>query len=84
MRNVCIIIQSLLSRRPNDNSGYSLDGEKKHTLLTLKGSQNVVFDVSNVEQHELLEFDTSCPLLDVIPERTNSFAEVEGVLSSFF
>ncbi len=42
---------------------------KHHTLLTLKRRKNVVHDVTNVEQHELLGFDASRPLPDVIPER---------------
>ena len=33
-------------------------------------------DVTNVEQHELLGFDASRPLPDVIPERENSLAVV--------
>ena len=36
------------------------------------------------EQHEILGFDASRPLPDVIPERANSLAVVEGVLSRFF
>ena len=47
---------------------------------TLKRRQNVVYDVTN----ELLRFDASRSLTDVIPERTNSLAVVEGVLSRFF
>ena len=50
---VCIVIKFLLSRRPNQHSGYSLDREKYHTFLTLKRRQNVVHDVINVEKHEL-------------------------------
>ena len=57
---------------------------KHHTLLTLKQRKNVVYDVTNVEQHDLLGFDASRPLPDVIPGRTNSLAGVEGVLSRFF
>ena len=52
-RKICIIIQSLVSRRQNHHSGYSSDREKHHTLLTLKRRKNVVFDVTNVEQYEL-------------------------------
>ena len=37
-----------------------------------------------MEQHELLGFDASRPLPNVIPERTNSLAVAEGVLSRFF
>ena len=48
MRKVCIVIQSLVSRLPNHHSGYSLDREKHHTLLTLKRRKNVVYDVTNV------------------------------------
>ena len=81
MRKVCIVIQSLLSRRPHHHSGYSLDQEKHHMLLTLKRRQSVVYDVTNVEQHG---FDASRPLPDVIPEQTNSLAIIEGVLSRFF
>ena len=84
IRKVCIVIQSLLSCRPNHHSGLGWDREKHHTLLTLKQRQNVVYDVTNVEQHELLVFDASRLLPDVIPERTNSHAVVEGVLSRFF
>ena len=84
MRKVCIVIQSLLSRSPNHHSSYSQDREKHHTLLTLKRRQNVVHDVTNVEQHELLGFDASRPLPDVIPKRANSLAVVEAVLSRFF
>ena len=71
MRKVCIVIQSLLSRDPNHHSSYSQDREKHHTLLTLKRRKNVVHDVTNVEQHELLGFDASRPLPDVIPKRAN-------------
>ena len=84
MRKVCIVIQSLVSRRPNHHSSYSQDREKHHTLLTLKWRKNVVYDVTNVEQHKLFGFDASCPLADVILKRANSFAVVEGVLSRFF
>ena len=84
MRKVCIVIQSLLSRVPNHHSSYSQDREKHHTLLTLKRRKNVVHDVTNVEQHELLGFDASRPLPDVIPKRADSLAVVEGVLSRFF
>ena len=62
MRKVCIVIQSLLSRRPNHHSSYGLDRDKHHTLLTLKQRKNVVHDITNVEQHELLGFDTTRPL----------------------
>ena len=84
MRKVCIVIQSLVSCRPNHHSSYSQDREKHHTLLTLIRRKNVVHDVTNVEQHELLGFDASRPLADVIPKRANSLALVEGVLSRFF
>ena len=84
MRKVYIVIQSLVSCRPNHHSGYSLDREKHHTLLTLKRRKNVVYDVTNVEQHELFGFDASRPLPDVIPERANSLAVVESVQSRFF
>ena len=83
MRKVYIIIQSLLSHRPNHHSGYSYDCVKHHTLLTLKRRQNIVYDVADVEQHELLGFDASRPLPDVIQERKNLLA-VEGSLSRFF
>ena len=53
-------------------------------LLTLKRWKNIVYDVTNVKQHELLGFDASLPLPDVIPERANSHAVVEGVLSRLF
>ena len=53
-------------------------------LLTLKRRKNVVYDVTNVEQHELSGFDASRPLPDVILKRANSLAVVEGVLSRFF
>ena len=36
MRKVCIVIKSLVSRRPHHHSSYSQDREKHHTLLTLK------------------------------------------------
>ena len=84
MRKICIFIHSLLSRRPNHHSCYSQDHEKQHTLITLKQRQNVFYDVINVEQHEQLVFDASRLLPDVIPERTNTLAVVEGVLSRFF
>ena len=54
------------------------------TLLTLKRRKNVVYDVTNVEQHKLFGFDASRPLPDVIPKRADSLAVVEGVLSGFF
>ena len=84
MWKVCIIIQSLLSHHPNHHSSSSSDREKHHTLLTLKRTKNVVHNVTNVEQHELLGFEASCPLPDVIPEWANLLAVVEGVLSHFF
>ena len=73
MRKACIVIQSLLSRRPNHRSSY-----------TLKRRKNVVYEITNVEQHELLGFDASRLLPDVIRELANSLAIVEGVLSRFF
>ena len=73
MRKFCIVIQFLLLRRQNH-----------HTLLTLKRRQNVVHDVTNVEQYELFGFDASRLFPDVILERANSLAVVEGVLSRFF
>ena len=83
MRKVCIVIQSLLSYRPNHHS----DREKRYTLLTLNRRKNVVNDVTNVEQHELLGFDASRPLnstpKNMIPKRANSLAVV-GVISRFF
>ena len=84
MRKVCTLIQSLVSRYPNHHSGYSQDREKHHTLLTLIRRYNIVYDVTNVEQHELLGTDTSFPLLDVTPERPYPLAVVEGVQSRFF
>ena len=84
MRKVCIVIKSLVSRRPNHHSGYSQDREKHHTLLTVKRRKNVVYDVTNVEQHKLFGFDASRPIPDVIPKRADSLAVVEGVLSRFF
>ena len=48
-------------------------------LLILKRKQNV-YDVINIKQHELLGFEVSCPLPDVM----NSLAVVEDVLSRFF
>ena len=57
--------------------------ETHHTLLTVKRRKNVVYDVTNVEQHELFGFDASRPLPDVIPKRTDSLAVVEGVLRPF-
>ena len=84
MRKVSIVIQSLLSRNPNHHSSYSQARKNHHTLLTLKQRKNVVHNVTNVEQHELLGFDASRPLPDVIPKRANSLAIVEGVLSRFF
>ena len=84
MRKVCIVIQSLLSRHPNHHPNYSKDREKHHTLLIMKLRQNVVYDVTNIKQHEQLGFDAGRPLNDMILKRTNSFAVVEGVLSCFF
>ena len=84
MRKVCIVIQSLVSRRPDHHSGDSQDREKHNTLFTLKRRKKVVYDVTNVEQHEQFGFDASRPLPDVIPKRANSLAVVEGVLSRFF
>ena len=72
MRKVCIVIQSLVSRRPNHHSSYCQDREKHYTLLTLKRRENVVYDVTNVEQHKLFGFDASRPLADMIPKRANS------------
>ena len=63
--------------------GWGPEGPIPQTPLTLKRRKNVVDDVTNVEQHELLGFDASRPLPDVIPERANSFTVV-GVLSRFF
>ena len=50
----------------------------------MKRWKNVVFDVTNVEQHKLFGFDASRPLPDVIPKRADSLVVVEGVLSRFF
>ena len=50
----------------------------------MKRRKNVVYDVTNVEQHVLFGSDASRPLPDVIPKRANSLAVVEGVLSRFF
>ena len=68
-RKICTLLQSLVSHHPNHHSGYSQDREKHHTLLILIRRYNIVYDVTNVEQHELLGTDTSRPLLDVTPER---------------
>ena len=57
---------------------------KHHTLLTMKRRKNVVYNITNVEQHKLFGFDASRPLADVIPKRADSLAVVEGVLSRFF
>ena len=84
MRKVCIVIESLVSRRLNHHSGYSYHLEKHHTLLALKRRKNVVYNVTNVEQHKLFGFDASRPLSDVILKRADSLAVVEGVLSRFF
>ena len=84
MRKVCTLIQSLVSRHPNHHLGYSQDCEKHHTLLTLIRRYNIVYDVTNVEQHELLGTDTSRPLLDVTPERPYPLAVVECVQGRFF
>ena len=46
--------------------------------------KNIVYYVTNVEPHELLEFDVGRPLPDVIPKRVNLLAIVLGVLSCFF
>ena len=46
--------------------------------LTLKLRQNVVYDVTNVEQRELLGFDVGRPLSDAIPKRVNSLAAVSS------
>ena len=59
MRKVCIVIKSLVSRRPHHHSSNSQDREKHHTLLTLKRRKNVVHDVTNVEQHELFGLDNT-------------------------
>ena len=58
----------------------------------MKRRKNVVYDVTNVEQHKLFGFDASRPLPDVIPKRADSLvlrrraqkACSEGVLSRFF
>ena len=84
MINVCTLIQSFVSRHPNNHSVYNQDREKHHTLLTLIRRYNIVYDVTNVEQHELLGTDTSCPLLDVTSERPYPIAVVEGMQSRFF
>ena len=84
MRKACTLIQSLVSRHPNHHSSYSQDREKHYTLLTLIQRYNIVYDVTNVEQYEQPGTDTSCPLLDVTPERPYPLAVVEGVQSRFF
>ena len=81
MRKVSTLIQSLVSRHPNHHLGYSQDREKHHTLPTLLRRYNIVYDVTNVEQHEVLGTDTSHPLLDVTPGRPYPLAVVEGVQS---
>ena len=50
----------------------------------VKRRKNVVYNVTNVEQHELFRFDASRPLPDVIPKWADLLAVVEGVLSRFF
>ena len=84
MRTVCTVIQSLVSRLPNNHSSHSKDRKKHHTLLTLKHRINIVHDVNTVEQHELLGADASRPLLDATPEGANSLALIQGVQSRFF
>ena len=84
MRKVCIIIQSLLSRRPNHDSSYSRIARNTTCFSPWNGDKNIVYDVTNVEQQKLLGFDSSRPVPDMIPERVNSLAGVEGVLSRFF
>ena len=53
-------------------------------LLTLKLKRNVVYDITKIEQHELLGFDAGRPLSDMIPKWTNSLTVIEGGLSHFF
>ena len=83
IRKVSTVIQSLLLRRPNPHSSYGKDHEK-HTFLTLQRRQNLVYDITNVKQHDLFEIDESCSLLDLSPKRANPLAVVEGVKSRFF
>ena len=81
MRNVCVVIQSLLLRRLNHHSSYSQDPEKHHTLLTSIQRVNIVLDV---ERHELFGIDTGRSLPNVTPKRSNPLAVVEGVQRCFF
>ena len=53
-------------------------------FLGFPRSQNIVYDVTNIEQHELFEIDASCSLTDVTLERANSLAVVEGIQNRFF
>ena len=64
--------------------GLQLGSRETPLLLTMKRRKNVVYGVTNVEQHKLFRFDASRPLPDVIPKRADSLAVVEGVLSNFF
>ena len=49
-----------------------------------RGKKKIVYDVTNIEQHELLGFDAGHPLPDVIPKRANPLTVVEGGLSRLF
>ena len=82
MRKVCIVIQSLVSSK--SPFGLQLGSRETPHASHHETEENVVYDVTNVEQHELFGFDASRPLPDVIPKRADSLAVVEGVLSRFF
>ena len=70
MRKVYPVIRSLILCYPNHHFNYSFDCRKCHTILNLKLRQNVVYNVTNIKQHELLSFDTGCQPSDVIPKGT--------------
>ena len=77
MRKVCAIIQSLLPHHPSHHSGYGSDHEKYYTFLTLPWRQNIVYEVTNVEQHKLFGIDASCVLSDVTQKQANLLTVVE-------
>ena len=54
------------------------------TIPILKLWQKVVYDVTNIEQHELIGFNADRPLADLISQRTNSLAVVDGMINRYF
>ena len=81
MRKVCVIIQSLLPRRPNRHSSYGYDRHKHRSFLTLPRRKNIVNGITNTSS-------TSCfgSMRAVHPSTwlKNRLAVIDAVQSRYF